>query len=212
MIYSALNYCLLREIHYQEHSAQRSPIFVQKNQVRIVTQHIRWYGITLLILWIANTASQGQTTLSKLKNYVAISEKLHTCGSIDEKDLAQMKSAGISTIISLSTESPSQIRLHKETASGLGMRYIHIPVSWKKPTIASLQAFFDAMDAHKQAGVLVHCRLNWRASAYTYLYRRVRLASPDTEAKPAMLEVWNPDKDRVWSAFINRALQHFEIK
>lgn len=182
-----------------------------------LSKYFRWclgLAIFLVLAISANsfTPLQAQGTLENLEHYVAVTAQIHTCGSIDENDLKAGRAAGIETVISLSTESPSKIRLHKQTATSIGLNYVHIPVSWKKPTISSLERFFDAMDAHKTAKVLVHCRLNWRASAYTYLYRRIRKGVPHAEAKEAMRAVWNPERDRVWSAFIDSALQHFERK
>lgn len=175
---------------------------------------VKWHFFALLLLlWVGLKASAiGQESLADLKNYVPITKQLHTCGKIDESDLGTIKAAGIETIISLNTESPSQLKLLKQTATSLGMTLILIPVSWKAPTIGSLKQFFEAMETYQSVELLVHCRLNWRASAFVYLYRTLQQGVPEAEAKVHLLEVWNPWKYKTWRSFIVQAQAQFSSK
>lgn len=164
-------------------------------------------GILLFSFCFFGLTSRAQD-LTQLKNYVAATKDIHTCGWINENDLITLKSAGINTIIGLLDESPNEVALLKKQAEKRDMAFILIPVSWEKPTLESLELFFEVMDRHKNTQLLVHCQLNWRASAYVYLYRTIRLKEDETTARKAILAIWNPDRNRTWSRFIIQAREH----
>ena len=52
--------------------------------------------------------------------------------------------------------------------------------------------------------MLVHCVLNYRASAFVFLWRVLRRGEAPEAARLDMLSVWQPDE--TWQAFIDRAL------
>lgn len=153
----------------------------------------------------------GQKSIKRLKNYVPISEKLHTCGQITGESLDVLKEEGVEAIISVNAEEFGAIENLKRQAGGMGIDFINVPVSWDEPTLASLEDFFNAMEKYKNAEVLVHCKLNWRASAFVYLYRIIRLKEPKKEAKKALRKIWNPENYPAWDAFFKEAEKHFAL-
>ena len=171
-------------------------------------------AVVLMILCFSSSSIYAQRgeALSKLKNYVHAKDGLHTCGSIKSADLKAIHHQGVKTIISLNTESPSKVILLKGQAEALQMKYIHIPVSWEKPSLASLERFFNAMEESDKVETLVHCRLNWRASAFVYLYRTLRLNEAPDVAQKSLLEVWKPERNPVWKAFMQEAEKYFRTK
>jgi protein tyrosine phosphatase (PTP) superfamily phosphohydrolase (DUF442 family) len=84
------------------------------------------------------------------------------------------------------------------------MEYVYIPVVWTAPQPADLSAFFKAMDERQDKKVFVHCAMNFRASAFVFLYRVLRQAVPLETAKQSMLEIWQPDE--TWQEFIDNSL------
>ncbi len=161
-----------------------------------------------ILLCIA-TSSYGQKSIRRLKNYVPISEKLHTCGQITGDALDVLKEEGVKAIISVNAEDFGAIESLKRQARGQGISFVNVPVSWDEPTIESLEDFFEAMDKYKEVEILVHCQLNWRASAFVYLYRTIRLKEPKKEASKALKKIWNPEKYEAWDAFFEKAEKHF---
>ena len=122
----------------------------------------------------------------------------------------QMKAvaeAGVQVVINLAlTNSPRALPNENSIVKSLGMKYIHIPVEWDNPTRQNLEDFFIAMDAHKEAKMLVHCQANYRASAFIMLYRVLRLGWKKEDAIPVMEKVWNPEDFPVWQKFIEENL------
>lgn len=122
----------------------------------------------------------------------------------------QMKSAaeaGVQVVINLALKT-SQGALENEDAlvESLGMKYIQIPVEWSEPTRQNLEDFFNAMDAHKEDNILVHCQANYRASSFVMLYRIHRLGWKKEDAIPVMERMWNPEDFPVWQKFIEANL------
>lgn len=165
--------------------------------------------LLLGLLICVGFSAQGQNSMRKLKNYVPISENLHTCGQITGEALDMLKKEGVGAIISVNAEDFGAIENLKRQARGMGISFMNVPVSWEEPTIKSLEDFFDAMDQNKDAEILVHCQLNWRASAFVYLYRTIRLKEPKKEASKALKKIWNPEKYEAWDAFFKTAEKHF---
>ena len=122
----------------------------------------------------------------------------------------QMKSAaeaGVQVVINLALKT-SQGALENEDAlvESLGLKYIQIPVEWSEPTRQNLEDFFNAMDAHKEDNILVHCQANYRASSFVMLYRIHRLGWKKEDAIPVMEKMWNPEDFPVWQKFIEANL------
>jgi hypothetical protein len=51
-------------------------------------------------------------------------------------------------------------------------------VSWQQPTYEDFALFSAVMNGARDRKVLVHCQLNMRASAFTFLYRVVHERVP----------------------------------
>ena len=92
------------------------------------------------------------------------------------------------------------------------MTYIHIPVDFAQPTLSDVQMFFDVMEANQDRKLFVHCIANFRASAFTYLYRTLVQGVSDAEAKRDMDAVWDPGAEpryAAWADLIERAQAEF---
>jgi hypothetical protein len=77
---------------------------------------------------------------------------------------------------------------------------------WEQPTRQNLDDFMDAMDAHKEFTLLVHCQANYRVTGFMTLYRVLRLGWNADEAFKDLRRIWNPDEYPVWKKFIEENL------
>lgn len=138
-------------------------------------------------------------------NFTRISPGLGCCGQPTREQWDWIAAQGYQTVINLALDnSPNVLPDEAELCAARNIRYIHIPVVWTAPTLEDLARFFDAMESNRDKAVLVHCALNYRASAFVYLWRVLRCKEPQKIARPDMLAVWTPDE--TWQAFIDRAL------
>ncbi|MDZ7769442.1 MAG: hypothetical protein U5K38_10390 [Woeseiaceae bacterium] len=65
----------------------------------------------------------------------------------------------------------------------LGMEYMHIPVEWAAPTASDFYLFAGAMQRAPEKKTLLHCQANYRAAAFSFLYRVLHEDLPVAEAK-----------------------------
>ena len=115
--------------------------------------------------------------------------------------------AGVNTVINLATgNSQGALQNEQELVESQGMTYIHIPVEWDRPTRQNLDDFMNAMDAHRDERVLVHCQANFRATGFVALYRILRLGWGKDVAFSDLRMIWNPEKFPIWQKFIDENL------
>lgn len=91
----------------------------------------------------------------------------------------------------------------------LGMDYVHIPVVWEKPTADDFYAFAGAMQRASDRRTLLHCQVNYRASAFSFLYRVLYENVPVAQAKADMNSVWEPDD--TWRELIFDILEENDV-
>ena len=117
--------------------------------------------------------------LEQLTNYYPISPLILTAGQPTAEQIGLVAAAGCQAVINLARpSSPNALTDEAELAAAQGMDYIAIPVVWEEPTLDDLARFFTAMEANQARKVFVHCVVNYRVSAFIYLYRVLRLGAP----------------------------------
>lgn len=158
-------------------------------------------SITLLL--ISHTFAQSNSVdsdLGDLKN-LQIHGELFSAGLPTKKHFTALKTMGVTKVIDLIPGDRSE---EKELMQTLGLEYHNIPVDWENPTLENFQSYLKLMQQENQGKVLTHCKLNWRGSAFTYLYRVTQLNVSEPEAKKEMLKIWQPND--TWQNFIDEVL------
>ena len=84
------------------------------------------------------------------------------------------------------------------------MKYINIPVVWRSPERKDFEAFRKAMAKHADDNVIVQCQANYRASAFTYMYRVLDAEVPEADARKDMNVVWEPEGK--WKDYVDGIL------
>ena len=84
------------------------------------------------------------------------------------------------------------------------MEYVHIPVEWDAPTVSDFNLFAGAMQMAPNKKTLLHCQVNYRASAFSFLYRVIHEGVAVGEAKADMNSVWTPND--TWRELIVQVL------
>ena len=117
-----------------------------------------------------------------------------------------MKKAGFERVVFLAFSDhhesiPDEDRAVKE----LGMEYIHIPVDWEAPTPGDFYAFAAVLEQDPDRKTLVHCQVNFRASAFSFLYRVLFEDVDMAEAKADLDSIWVPND--TWRRFIFDVLE-----
>ncbi len=148
--------------------------------------------------------------LSDISNFRQYDDTFSSSGQPTKKQLSELADSGYERVIYVAYSDhknslPNEDRLVKE----LGMEYVHIPVEWSQPTKSDFYLFSAAMESAVERRTLLHCQVNWRASAFSFLYRVIHRGVSVEEAKKDLNSVWTPDEK--WTALILEILDENNI-
>ena len=145
----------------------------------------------------------------EIRNFLPLSENLFTGGMPKAEQLRDAAGQGVRVVINLALHDiPNALPEEEKLVGSLGMTYINIPVVWNHPTRENLNQFLEAMDAHSEEKVLVHCEANYRATAFPTLYRILRQGWKPEDALEVMHQIWNEEKYPVWKKFIQESIDN----
>ena len=131
-------------------------------------------------------------TIDQTFNFRRVSDRVTTSGLVNAEQLATLGGEGYHAVINLLPDSYEHA-VHDEATivRDQGLDYVYIPVDFAAPTHDDFAAFSDAMDAHSDDQVHVHCAANFRVSAFYGLYAQSRGSlhrSRSRRARPGPVE------------------------
>ncbi|MFN8440071.1 MAG: protein tyrosine phosphatase family protein [Caldilineaceae bacterium] len=152
----------------------------------------------------------AESQLTQIYNFLPINERWATAGQPTAAQFVAIQQAGYEVVINLAMpDSPNALAGEEQLVEALNMAYCLIPVVWEAPTEAKLKQFFRMMDAHEGKKRFVHCIANMRVSAFSFLYRVIRLGVPIEQAERELFQIWHPNP--IWQSFINSELEKRNI-
>ena len=160
--------------------------------------------LTILCSFAAVTTAQEMGTQT-IYNYRKVDERHATGGQPTEEQLKAAAADGFETIINLATiDSRYSLKDEGASVAALGMKYVHIPVPWDRPSEADYAAFEQAMQSAGEGKTLVHCAANFRATAFYSLYAMKHFDWSRTRAEEFRASIWRGSDFPVWEDFIRR--------
>jgi len=156
-----------------------------------------------LLVGVATAKSPTQ----EIPNFRTYSASFASSGQITGHHLKSLQRDGFQRIVYLAYRShgntTDQLSIDRQ-ATDLGMSYVHIPVPWQAPSLVDYQTFAAVMNSQPGQKTLLHCQMNYRASAFSFLYRVLELDTSLDDATRDLFAVWTPDQ--TWLEFINNVL------
>ena len=144
--------------------------------------------------------------LSDISNFRQYSAQFASSGQPTQEQLQLLSDNGFERIVYVAfTSSGKAYDDEDQLVKGLGMDYIQIPVDWENPTAGDFYAFAGVMQTGPPQKTLVHCQVNFRASAFSFLYRVIYEDVSVAQAKQDMNTVWQPDE--TWRDLIFQLLE-----
>ena len=142
-------------------------------------------------------------SIEDIYNYLRISDTLSISGQPTENQFYSIRDAGYKTVINLAPYDVIENPLKNEEAIviKLGMKYVHIPVIFLKPTQEDFDTFVNTMQKACGGKIWVHCGANMRASAFSYKYRISVLGEDKQTAIWDLREIWEPFG--AWKKFLS---------
>ena len=160
----------------------------------------RFYMSAVPLALAAGASGQAAVDNGMGANYVAATERLHTAGQPSAAALATLAEQGFELVVNLAPPTnQGAVAEEGKLVAEDGPTYVNIPVNWQQPTYEDFALFSAVMNGARDRKVLVHCQLNMRASAFTFLYRVIHEGVPPEQAMEALRAVWIP-RDQ-WATF-----------
>jgi len=144
--------------------------------------------------------------LSEISNYREYSTAFSSSGQPTKEQLQVLKDEGFERIVYIAFSNNGNAFADEDVVvKELGMDYVHIPVIWDQPTTSDFYAFAGSMQREPDRKTLLHCQVNYRASAFSFLYRVLYDDVPVARAKADMNSVWQPNE--TWQKLIFEVLE-----
>ena len=132
--------------------------------------------------------------MSNILNYIKINELISTSGQPTPEQFKQIAQEGFEVVINLALHNASNAIENEDiVVTDLNMAYFHIPVNFENPKASDLKLFINTLQALGANKVWVHCALNYRVSAFMYVYHKYVLKTPFDDIDLSMFEQWGPD-------------------
>ena len=144
---------------------------------------------------------------SGIFNVTWIDNQLSSSGQIHAEHAPLLQSLGVKTVVNLAVYNEEYNGSENQWVVERGMTYIHLPVDFDRPTSSDLERFYQLMDALADETVWVHCIANYRASAFTYLYRINQRGDSRKDAKALLDQIWTDellDEYPQWAELMTR--------
>ena len=161
----------------------------------------------LLFIFLASSPLLvGAEELAEIRNYREYSPTFASSGQPSKEQLEAVREAGFERVIYIAfSNSRGAIADEDVVVKELGMDYVQVPVIWDAPTKSDFYTFAAAMQREPDRKTLLHCAANFRASAFSFLYRVLYEGIPMAAAKADMNSVWQPND--VWRQLIFDVLE-----
>lgn len=164
----------------------------------------------VLALFAVPATAASAADVSDITNYREYSATFASAGQPTREQLELLRDEGYERIVYIAfTGSGHAYADEDEIVKELGMDYIQVPVIWDDPTPGDFYNFAGAMQSQPGRKTLLHCQANYRASAFSFLYRVIYEGVPVATAKADMNSVWQPNE--TWRDLIFAILEDNDI-
>lgn len=168
-------------------------------------------GLTLSLSSIGSYAlEEANPALDEIINFRQYSATFASAGMPTREQFQTLADNGFERVVYIAfTNNPNALPDADQLAKELGMEYMQVPVSFDNPLPDDFYAFADSMQRNTGKKTLLHCQVNARATAFSFLYRVINEGVDMGDAKDDMNTVWQPNE--VWRDFIFEVLAQNDL-
>jgi len=140
----------------------------------------------------------------KILNYIKINNQISTAGQPTKEEFKQIAKEGFEVVINLAMHNKGALKKEDKIVSKNGMMYIHLPITWKAPELDRLELFLKLLEILEKENrkVFVHCIMNYRASVFMHIYKRVVWREEEELIAP---DGYKPNT--IWQEILNMKLE-----
>jgi len=150
---------------------------------------------------IGPALEEPTSKLAAINNFRQYSGSFASSGQPTLEQFQALRENGFQRVIYIAfTNDITAVAQEDVIVKGLGMEYMQVPVDFNNPLPGDFYAFAEAMRRETSKKTLLHCQVNARATAFSFLYRVIYEDIPVKKAKADMNTVWQPNQ--IWRDFI----------
>ena len=158
-----------------------------------------------MICGAAFALEEADPALAEITNFRQYSATFASAGQPSREQFQAIAENGFERIVYIAfTDNTNALPDADIVVKDLGMEYMQIPVDFNSPRPSEYYAFADSMARNEGRKTLLHCQVNARATAFSFLYRVIDGNVPVDQAKADMNTVWQPNE--TWRDFIFEVL------
>ena len=110
--------------------------------------------------------------LAEIVNFRQYSDSFASAGQPTREQFQAIADQGFERIVYIAfTNNPNALPDADQLVKQLGMEYMQVPVDFSNPLPDEFYAFADSMERNRNKKTLLHCQVNARATAFSFLYR-----------------------------------------
>jgi len=130
----------------------------------------------VLALFVSPAPQQAATPQAPpdIRNFLQVTPDFCTGAQPRPEHFAMLKSRGVKTVLNLRVPTEHRAEEEKATVEAAGMKYVNIPVNYKEPTDADVDAFLKVTDDPANRPMFVHCTAAIRVGGFWLIRRVVR--------------------------------------
>lgn len=130
--------------------------------------------LRMLALVLSFVVQAPPTAAPDIRNFLQVTPDFCTGAQPRPEHFAMLKSRGVKTVLNLRVPEEHRAEEEKAAVEAAGLKYVNIPVNYRNPTNADVEAFLKATDDVASRPMFVHCTAAIRVGAFWLIRRVVR--------------------------------------
>ena len=119
-------------------------------------------------------AAQSTGAAPDIRNFLQVTPNFCTGGQPRMEHFADLKKRGVKAVLNLRTPGEHRAEEEKAAVEAAGLRYINVPVNYREPADADVDAFLKITDDPANRPMFIHCTAAIRVGAFWLIRRVVR--------------------------------------
>ena len=128
--------------------------------------------LAAVVLVQAPAAPSTQPPAPDIRNFLQVTPDFCTGGQPRIEHYAALKARGVKAVLNLRTPGEHRAEEEKAAVEAAGLKYFNIPVNYREPADADVDAFLKITDDPANRPMFIHCTAAIRVGGF-WLIRRV---------------------------------------
>jgi uncharacterized protein (TIGR01244 family) len=131
--------------------------------------------LLVAVAMLAQTpAAQSTGAPPDIRSFLQVTPDFCTGGQPRMEHFADLKKRGVKAVLNLRTPGEHRAEEEKAAVEAAGLRYINVPVNYREPSDADVDAFLKTTDDPANRPMFIHCTAAIRVGAFWLIRRVVR--------------------------------------